>query len=256
MTIVRRDPATGAQWNVAQVSQIPPTQTTPSSSATPDSSDGILLEIMTPGYDKFLPPKRAPYHPPPATSGHAGGPDLSWKDFAYGSPEEERAEWEARRREQLRAETRQPGVGNVADNERPLDEPEERVFRREMLLEGVGFWSRIRGIGGHRQSKSRDGSSGGGGDENQKKDKAKKRGYVFEALWGANAAEGTGKCGFKDEAAGKYLKVLSTNWRRFAAMTDKIVQILSPGRQLHAAAIVAPFRNRVQATIHHLYLLI
>lgn len=214
MMIVRRDPASGAQWNVAQVSQTPPFPATPSSSslspAAPDPNDTILLEVMTLGYDKFLPPRKPPYHPPPATSGYVGGPDLSWKDFAYGSPEEERAEWEARRREQLQAEKR-PGVGDVVDNERSLDEPEDRIFRREMSLEGVGFWSRIRGIGGHRQSRGgRDGGSSGT-DEKQKTEKAKKRGYVFEALWGASAAEGTGRCGFKDEAAGKYLKVLSTN---------------------------------------------
>lgn len=214
MTIVRRDPASGAQWNVAKVSQIPPAPNLSSSSqsSTPDSNDGILLEVTTQGYEKFLPPKLPPYHPPPATSGQIGGPDLAWKDFAYGSPEAERAEWEARRKEQLQAESRQPGMRNVVDNERSLDEAEERVFRREMSLEGVGFWSRIRGIGGHRRSESRDGS---GNDENQKKEKAKKRGYVFEALWGASAAEGTGKCGFKDEAAGKYLKVLLTNARNF-----------------------------------------
>lgn len=211
MTIVRRDPASGAQWNVAQVSQIPPAPNlSPSSQgSTPDPNDGILLEITTQGYDKFLPPKLSPYHPPPATSGQIGSPDLSWKDFAYGSPEEERAEWEARRREQLQAESRLPGTGNVADDGRLLDEPEERVFKREMSLEGVGFWSRIRGIGGHRRSGSRDRGNGSGNDENQKKDKARKRGYVFEALWGVSAAEGTGRCGFKDEAAGKYLKVLS-----------------------------------------------
>lgn len=205
MTIVRRDPASGAQWNVAKVSQISPASQ--SSSTTTDFNDGILLEVTTQGYEKFLAPKLPPYHPPPATSGHMGGPDLSWKDFAYGSPEAERAEWEARRREQLQAESsRQPGMRDVVvDDERSLDEAEERVFRREMSLEGVGFWSRIRGIGGHRRSESRDGS---GNDENKKKEKAKKRGYVFEALWGASAAEGTGKCGFKDEAAGKYLKVL------------------------------------------------
>lgn len=215
MTIVRRDPASGAQWNVAQVSQMPPAPNlSPSSQgSTPDPNDGILLEITTQGYDKFLPPRRSPYHPPPATSGQIGGPDLSWKDFAYGSPEEERAEWETRRREQLQAESRLPGTGNVADDGRLLDEPEERVFKREMSLEGVGFWSRIRGIGGHRRSGSRDRGNGSGNDENQKKDKARKRGYVFEALWGASAAEGTGRCGFKDEAAGKYLKVLSNRQR-------------------------------------------
>lgn len=213
MTVVRRDPASGAQWNVAQVSQIPPALATPSSSssssssAAPDPKDTILLEVTTPGYDKFLPPRHPPYHPPPATSGYVGGPDLSWKDFAYKSPEEERAEWEARRREQLQAEKR-PGVDSAVDNERSLDEPEERVFRREMSLEGVGFWSRVRGIGGHRGG--RDGGSSGT-DEKKKPEKAKKRGYVFEALWGASAAEGTGRCGFKDEAAGKYLKVLSTD---------------------------------------------
>lgn len=207
MTVVRRDPASGAQWNVAKVSQIPSAPSSSQSSSTTDSNDGILLEVTTQGYEKFLTPKLPPYHPPPATSGHMGGPDLAWKDFAYGSPEAERAEWEARRREQLQAESsRQPGMRDVVvDDERSLDEAEERVFRREMSLEGVGFWSRIRGIGGHRRSESRD---GGGNDENKKKEKAKKRGYVFEALWGASAAEGTGKCGFKDEAAGKYLKVL------------------------------------------------
>lgn len=222
MTIVRRDPASGAQWNVARVSQIPPAPNPSSSSqsSTPDPNDGILLEVTAQGYGKFLPPKLPPYHPPPATSGHAGGPDLSWKDFAYGSPEAERTEWEARRREQLQAESRQSGMRNVVDDERSLDEPEERIFRREMSLEGVGFWSRVRGIGGHRRSESRDGSNGGDNDENQKKEKAKKRGYVFEALWGVGTAEGTGKCGFKDEAAGKYLKVLSTNARSFVAVAN------------------------------------
>lgn len=159
---------------------------------------------MAAGYDKFLPPRRPPYHPLPETSGHIGGPESSWKDFAYRSPEQERAEWEARRREQLQTDNAKSGLGDWAvGSEHPLDEPEERVFRREMSLEGVGFWSRVKGIGNHRKSGSHDGGNGA----EQKKEKAKKRGYVFEALWGASANEGTGKCGFKDEAAGKFLKV-------------------------------------------------
>lgn len=209
MTLVRRDPATGSQWNVARISQLPPAP----GPTPPDPADGILLELTAPGYTKFLPPERAPYYPPPpAAGGHAGGPDLAWKDFAYGSPEEERAEWEARRRAQLRAESGAAHDDDDVDG-RALDEPEERVFRREMALEGVGFWSRLRGgSGGRRKPGSRDtGAEHGAGTE-----KAKKRGYVFEGLWGAaGTADGTGKCGFKDEAAGKFLKAHRNHHQRF-----------------------------------------
>ncbi|KAI5842620.1 hypothetical protein DFP73DRAFT_480053 [Morchella snyderi] len=146
MTIVRRDPASGAQWNVAKVSQLPPTP----GNDDANSNDRIMLEITAEGYDKFLPPANPPFHPPP-------------------------------------------------------------VFNRVMSLEGVGFWKRIKGIGHHRKSKSHDGngsngSSGEGEKAGSRKEKAKKRGYVFQGLWGAGADGGLGRCGFKDEAAGKFLK--------------------------------------------------
>lgn len=218
MTIVRRDPASGAQWNVATVSQIPSTLNP--SAQSQDLNDRILLEITASGYEKFLPPKRPPYHPPPASFGTSstGGPDLSWKDFAYKSEEEEGARWEARRRDQLRADSRQFGMDDwiIEDDQRPLDEPEDRVFRREMSLEGVGFWSRVKGIGHHRKAMSQDGGHASGGDE-KKKEKTKKRGYVFEALWGASADGGTGRCGFKDEGAGKFLKVLRPGFGDYVA---------------------------------------
>ncbi|KAH8151560.1 uncharacterized protein LAJ45_04181 [Morchella importuna] len=208
MTIVRRDPASGAQWNVAKVSQLPPVPDNDDAS----NNDRIMLEITAEGYDKFLPPAKPPFHPPPSTQGVSSeGPDLTWQDFAYRTEAEEREAWEARRRGQLRRESSQFGMNDwMIDDDQPLEEV-DRVFRRVMSLEGVGFWKRVKGIGHHRKSKSHDGngsngSSGDGEKAGPRKEKAKKRGYVFQGLWGAGADGGLGRCGFKDEAAGKFLK--------------------------------------------------
>lgn len=202
MTIVRRDPASGAQWNVARVSQLPP--------GSEDGNDRIMLEVTAEGYEKFLPPPKPPFHPPPPVRGVSttGGPGLAWQDFAYRTEAEEREAWEVRRRELVRKESAQFGMDDWIiddhDGGRPLEEV-DRVFRRVMALEGAGFWKRVKGMGHHRKSRSHDGNGSSGGDE-KKKEKVKKRGYVFQALWGAGADGGTGRCGFKDEAGGRFLK--------------------------------------------------
>jgi hypothetical protein len=68
---------------------------------------------------------------------------------------------------------------------------------RAMYVEGVGFWERMK----VRRSKeiSTDGERG----ERTKK----KRDYVFDGLWTDAKGASCGRCEFKDEAAGKYLKV-------------------------------------------------
>lgn len=112
MTIVRRNPATGTQWNVARVSATVP--------------DCVLLEISAPGYQRFA----------------------------------------------------------------------QEGFVREMHMEGGGFWERIT----YRRSRSAGGGAGGEGEAG----KTRKKGFVFDGLWGGDEV---GRCGFKDEGAGKYLKV-------------------------------------------------
>lgn len=259
MTIVRRDPASGAQWNVAKVSQLPPVPGNDDAS----NNDRIMLEITAEGYDKFLPPGKPPFHPPPLTQGVAspGGPDLAWQDFAYRTEAEEREAWEARRREQLRRESSQFGMNDwMIDDDQPLAEV-DRVFRRVMSLEGVGFWKRVKGIGHHRKSKSHDGngSSGDGEKAGPRKEKAKKRGYVFQGLWGAGADGGLGRCGFKDEAAGKFLKVSIIYHRNLHnTPTDKplVVQILPTRYQFNCPTLLSPLSHRIQTPLHNCHVVI
>ncbi|KAL7275842.1 hypothetical protein RUND412_001187 [Rhizina undulata] len=196
MTIVRRDPASGSQWNVAQVGASP----LPWTSAVGNSSDRILIEILTEGYTKFLPPAKKPFYPPPTAFGPpvSSEGDSSWHDFGYRSPEDERAAWETRQRAEAALRPEMAGF-----RVRDFDEEEDRVFRREMWIEGVGFWNRMKHMGGHRKTKSHD-STGEGGEKEEGKEKVKKRGYVFESCWGDE--NGRGRCEFKDEGAGKILK--------------------------------------------------
>jgi hypothetical protein len=77
----------------------------------------------------------------------------------------------------------------------------EEGFSREMWMEGSGFWTRIK----HRKSRSQDARDGE--EAAAAAAKKRKRGYVFDALWNVGRGEERGRCGFKDEAAGKYLKV-------------------------------------------------
>jgi len=144
MTIVRRDLATGAQWNVARVS---------SPSGAEEDVDRIQVDIMTAGYQRFVEPV------------------MDWDEHV--------------------------SVG----------------FRREMWIEGTGFWSRVKNVG-HRRGRSA--STTGSSDSREKagaaaapagEKKMKKRGYVFDALWSPGDGEERGRCGFKDEAGGKFLKV-------------------------------------------------
>ncbi|KAG0632961.1 hypothetical protein HOY80DRAFT_1013230 [Tuber brumale] len=140
MTIVRRDPATGAQWNVARIS---------SPGNAEEDMQRILVDIMTAGYQRFVEPAM------------------------------------------------------------DRDEPALVGFRREMWMEGAGFWSRVKNIG-HKRGRSTSTSS----DPREKEssaskpvgEKMKKRGYVFDALWSPGRGEERGRCGFKDEAGGKLLK--------------------------------------------------
>jgi hypothetical protein len=131
ITLIRRDPSSGGQWNVGNITITSALdgplsseqQRRPSSYAKSGMPPRrISVEITNPGYGKFLPPKRPPLYATPASEGKASLGDseesVRWKDFAY-----------------------QKGLPTQAPIERDVDADDE-VFRREVWIEGAGFWDR------------------------------------------------------------------------------------------------------------------
>ncbi|KAH0564769.1 hypothetical protein GP486_001839 [Trichoglossum hirsutum] len=129
ITLIRRDPSSGGQWNVGNIAITPALdgplpskqQYRPSSyvkSGMPPRR--ISVEITNPGYGKFLPPKRPPLYPTPASEGRVslgdGEESVRWKDFAY----------------QNISPIQAPTESNI--------DVSDETFRREVWIEGAGFW--------------------------------------------------------------------------------------------------------------------
>ncbi|KAH0542390.1 hypothetical protein FGG08_003235 [Glutinoglossum americanum] len=129
ITLIRRDPGSGGQWNVGTITitsaldgSLSSGQQRRSPYAKPRGIPRrIIVEITNPGYSKFLPPKRPPLYATPAPEGTVSAGDdeesVRWKDFAYlGNPP-------------IRA----------SEETNPDD---DEVFRREVWVGGAGFWDR------------------------------------------------------------------------------------------------------------------
>ncbi|KAA8906519.1 hypothetical protein FN846DRAFT_906979 [Sphaerosporella brunnea] len=89
--------------------------------------------------------------------------------------------------------------------------PQQRIERkpvpgptltRIMHVEGAGLWERIKS----RRHKSDTATPTTEGEPATAARKKKKRDYVFDGLWTDAAGASCGRCEFKDEGGGKYLK--------------------------------------------------
>jgi len=195
-TLIRRNPSTGAQTNVAHI--LP----------APHDRDKILLELVAPGYTKFV-------EAVPAN----GFVEDNLMDSHHGH------HWQ------------QDGVEH--DQEPP-------VLRRVMHIAGSGFWDRVKGFRHSRKRSSQMMPEDVEKDSGQHtRDKAKKtRDYVFEDLW--TTPQGTrGRCEFKDEAGGKYLKCKfypppSASQPSPQSMLMSVIEFKLPKFQGHKRAVSAP----------------
>lgn len=242
MTIIRRDPATGAQWNVAHISSMNSSDAVPGGVQMLTSQDGrqspipppppIVISLPGSGYKKFMLPSsitRKPIHrngnelqyslpplPPPPQ------PPLVQQGRSV-RPEEEEAYFRRKREYQeiLAARDRQIQQLELeqAEREREMEmAEEERGLIREVVWNsaaaGAGDkWWKMGMSKTKRHLRTTSTGSGGfsGGDrDKEKKHKDHWKGYAFDALWGqtGNASRGqkTGTCRFKDVAGGKITK--------------------------------------------------
>ncbi|KAI9707302.1 MAG: hypothetical protein M1836_000262 [Candelina mexicana] len=121
-TLIRRDPGSGAQWNVGIISYksgtIDPVLeavTDLSSSPSVDTRAGIDLEIRTPGYNRFIAQQEIP---------ECGYPRQDSQDKTL-----------------LRAEDPPALPARPFKTIRPQD---MKTFRRNLMTENTGFWNRSR----------------------------------------------------------------------------------------------------------------
>lgn len=197
LTLIRRDPASGAQWNVARIDD--PTVTGISSNGLSERKPGspLYIEISNPGYSKFL-HSDADNKPPFPTRTS----DLSVRSYQSSAPP-------------------RPGV----DTSYETSSGNDNVFRRRLWMEG----SHLGGGFGHRKSGSYDRTSSrptsrGNYDDRLSIDQplpspsfltrddqaygmlqsseqqSNFRGYVFTSPW-------NGRCEFVTGASGGTLKV-------------------------------------------------
>jgi hypothetical protein len=183
-TLIRRVPASGDQWNVANI--VP---------AAGEEGD-IMIEMLGEGYRKFA---------AAASSGalmHAG-------QAAAAPPRIER---------------------------KPVPGSELPALTRMMYVEGAGLWDRIKSRRHKSDSRIDTAAAAGSSAGETVGRKKKKRDYVFDGLWTDASGASCGRCEFKDEGAGKYLKVCVSLMRLLSltpssdtAITDfhPPVQILS-----------------------------
>jgi len=123
---------------------------------------------------------------------------------------------------------------------------------RTMRIEGEGFWHRLKSR--RKKSDERIEDAAGGVPARKKK----KRDYVFDGLWSDARGVSVGRCEFKDESAGKYLKVrmhilADVAVRSKLTMRMKPVQILSRSallrRRLGLPPPAAPRAGEVNAAV-------
>lgn len=157
-TLIRRDPASGAQTNIAHI--LPTGET-------------VQLELLGPGYRKFL---ELPLPPRPQDS----------------DTDDVLNEWQTRRMDYHRRTSPVPsmlGADLATVNT-------SHFFTREMRIEGANLWERMKGFRRHQKNSSVL-------DVPSRERTKKTRDFVFEPPWAI------GRCEFKDEAGGKFLKVSS-----------------------------------------------
>jgi hypothetical protein len=196
LTLIRRDPASGAQWNVARIEDpavLDISSTANDSKTKKKTGAPMYIEVFNPGYSKFL------------HSDNTGKPPLPSRDTG------------------LSARSFQAGQTQIPDAQRETQlSMSENIFRRRIWMEG----SQHAGAGfGHRKNSSYDGNtirpdSRGSyagqaqpppsflTNENQTygsievSDRPTSfRGYVFTSPW-------NGRCEFVTGAGGGSLKVI------------------------------------------------
>ncbi|KAF2195465.1 hypothetical protein K469DRAFT_699059 [Zopfia rhizophila CBS 207.26] len=132
LTLIRRDPASNAQWNIARIEDPPVPDVSsfsvndPSAAQKKKTGAPVYIEITNPGYSKFLNNSEG------VPSLSTGTSDLSTRSQNLTVPDE------------------------TASRNRPTEEPES-VFRRRLWMEGLRYPNA--GFG-HRKINSRDSSMG------------------------------------------------------------------------------------------------
>lgn len=232
MTVIRRDPATGAQWNVAHLTSTGGLREFAPDGRTPAPPPPIIISLPGNGYKKFMPlssqgsvprqPATQFQHPPlprPPQPPH-GQPGRGI------TPEEEEAYFRRKREYQDLLVARDRQIQQLelehAEHEQALAMAEQdrglvRQVAWDCAAPGAGdkWWKRgVSKTKKHLRSTSSSGGHGGyigeGPGEKEKKDKDHWKGYAFDALWGplGNAGRGErgGTCRFKEAAGGKIMK--------------------------------------------------
>lgn len=215
LTLIRRDPASGAQWNVARIEDPPTLDLSSPTSNDPTSRKRVgapvYIEITNPGYSKFLHTQ-----PPPLVSR-----DINEPTGAYHS--------------QSQAPSANQNGASGTDG----------IFRRRLWMEGAKYPT---GDFGHRRLKSFDSNKSGGSPRNSmettQRDRSSMdsrppatppfltrenqsyssiqvsekqynfRGYVFTSPW-------NGRCEFITGASGGSLKVCACSSLHFN-ITDSL----------------------------------
>jgi hypothetical protein len=167
-TLIRRVPASGDQWNVANI--VP---------AAGEEGD-VMIEMLGEGYRKFA----------PAASSSSGG-SMHAGQAAAAPPRIER---------------------------NPVPGSELPALTRMMHVEGAGLWDRIKSRKHKHDSRIDTAAAAGSSPGETVGRKKKKRDYVFDGLWTDASGASCGRCEFKDEGAGKYLKVC-VSVMRFPSLT-------------------------------------
>ncbi|KAF1834312.1 hypothetical protein BDW02DRAFT_569209 [Decorospora gaudefroyi] len=132
LTLIRRDPASGAQWNVARIEDPPILDISSSTTNATDSKTKkgapMYIEVYNPGYSKFL--HSEANAKPPLMSRDSG---FSVRSYQAGQPQ-----------------MPEPRMENQ-------ETPNENVFRRRLWMEGLQHTG---GGFGHRKNNSYDYSTG------------------------------------------------------------------------------------------------
>ncbi|EMD97165.1 hypothetical protein COCC4DRAFT_72868 [Bipolaris maydis ATCC 48331] len=129
LTLIRRDPASGAQWNVARIEDPPIVEISSSALRDPTnkkrSGAPMYIQVFNPGYSKFLHSDSSDKSQPPLVSRDSGFSTQSWQKGHSGTVESQAS-------------------GQVAS---------DNVFRRRIWLEGS---QHLGHAFGHRKNSSYD----------------------------------------------------------------------------------------------------
>lgn len=170
LTLIRRDPASGAQWNVAKIRDPPVEDVSSETYAGPDhaafkaknSGAPMYIDVSNPGYSKFL---------------------------------------------QYNQSTRRSQDGMSAPNDSdPADFASDRVFKRRLWMEGSRYadhsYTNRRAINSSSDNPILPTSFGAGSNHSSSRVAVdhRSKGYTFLSPWG-------GKCEFSTGIAGRSLKV-------------------------------------------------